>query len=385
MTVLEKENMELTMFTYESLVQRQFNAVTALRAEIEGLMRLGDIQASDRGDSIVFVGRLNNSGEDTYHLVRDRFRRLGYTALLRHENGEDIIVAQKGVSIFTRSNPLINIFLLLATIVTTTFVGAGFAGVDIVSAFQSAVNTGQFLPLLSALGAGASFSATLLLILGVHEMGHYIAARLHNVHVTLPYFIPVPFGLGTFGAFIQLKSPVENRKSLFDVGLAGPVAGFLVALPLMIIGLMASEVVPPAVGIGGRLGQSILLGWLVDLIQPHAAGYAVTLNPVAIAAWFGMLVTGFNLLPMGQLDGGHVAYAVLGKAARPLAYLTFGGLILAGFSLWSGWLTWAFFAFITGLRHAEPLNDITPLDPARKFVGLLTLVWFFLIITPRPF
>jgi membrane-associated protease RseP (regulator of RpoE activity) len=375
---------EPAMFTYESLLQRQFDIVSALRAEIEGLMRLGDIQTSGRGESVVFVGRLQTNAEDTYRLARDRFRRLGYTALLRHENGEDIIVAQKGVSIFTRSNPLINIFLLLATIVTTTFVGASFAGVNILSVFQPALNTGQYLPLLSALGAGASFSATLLLILGVHEMGHYIAARMHHVHVTLPYFIPVPFGLGTFGAFIQLKSPVENRRALFDVGLAGPVAGFLVALPLMIAGLMASEVVP-AVGIGGQLGQSILLGWLVDLFQPHAAGYAVALNPVAIAAWFGMLVTGFNLLPMGQLDGGHVAYAVLGKAARPLAYLTFGGLVLAGFTLWSGWWTWAFFVFITGLRHAEPLNDVTPLDPARKFVGLLTLIWFFLIITPRPF
>ncbi|MBI3242179.1 MAG: site-2 protease family protein [Chloroflexi bacterium] len=372
------------MFTYESLVQRQFDVVAALRAEIEGLMRLGDIQASDRGESVVFVGRLQTNAEDTYRLARDRFRKLGYTAILRHENGEDIIVAQKGVSIFTPSNPIINVLLLLATIITTTFAGAGFAGVNIVPAFQAAMSTGQFGPLLSALGAGASFSATLLLILGVHEMGHYIAARLHNVHVTLPYFIPVPFGLGTFGAFIQLKSPVESRKSLFDVGLAGPVAGFIVALPLMIVGLMASEVVP-AVGVGGRLGQSILLSWLLNLIQPHAAGYAVALNPVAIAAWFGMLVTGFNLLPMGQLDGGHVAYAVLGKAARPLAYLTFAGLILAGFRLWSGWWTWAFLAFITGLRHAEPLNDITPLDPARKFVGLLTLIWFFLIITPRPF
>ncbi len=375
---------EPTMFTYESLLQRQFDVVTDLRAEIEGLMRLGDIQASDRGESVVFVGRLQTTAEDTYRLVRDRFRKLGYTALLRHENGEDIIVAQKGVSIFTRSNPIINVLLLLATILTTTFAGAGLAGVNIISAWRLALNSGQVLPLLSALGTGASFAATLLLILGVHEMGHYIAARLHNVHVTLPYFIPVPFGLGTFGAFIQLKSPVESRKSLFDVGLAGPVAGFLVALPLMIIGLLASQVVP-AVGVGGRLGQSILLRWLIDLIQPHAAGYAVALNPVAIAAWFGMLVTGFNLLPMGQLDGGHVAYSVLGKAARPLAYLTFGGLILAGFTLWPGWWTWAFLAFITGLRHAEPLNDITPLDPARKFVGLLTLIWFFLIITPKPF
>ncbi|MBI2976068.1 MAG: site-2 protease family protein [Chloroflexi bacterium] len=371
------------MYSYESLLQRQFNVVSALRAEVEGLMRLGDIKASEGGESVVFVGRLLTTADETYRLVRDRFRALGYTAILRSENGADMIVAQKGVSIFTRSNPLINVVLLLATIISTTLVGAGFTQVNLVAALRAALVAGQWGALISALAAGASFSATLLAILGVHEMGHYITARIHNVNVTLPYFIPVPFGLGTLGAFIQLKSPVENRKALFDVGLSGPVAGFVVAVPLMIIGLLASHVVP-AVG-GQRLGLSIFVNWLVNLIQPHAAAYAVALHPIAIAAWFGILVTGINLLPMGQLDGGHVAYAVLGKYARPLAFAVFGLMVWLGFTVWSGWWTWAFFALITGLRHAEPLNDITPLDPARKFVGLLTLVWFLLIVTPKPF
>ncbi|MBM4423845.1 MAG: site-2 protease family protein [Chloroflexi bacterium] len=372
------------MFTYESLLQRQFNIVAALRAEVDGLMRLGDIQASDRGDSVVFIGRLLTTAEEAYRLARDRFRRLGYTAILRRENGDDVIVAQRGVSRLTRSNLLINATLLLAAIVTTTLAGAGFAQVNVFRALRLAFTAGQWGNLLEALAAGAPFAITLLLILGVHEMGHYIAARIHGVDVTLPYFIPVPFGLGTFGAFIQLKSPVENRKALFDVGLAGPVAGFLVALPLLIIGLLASDLVP-VFSEDGRLGTSILVRWLIDLVQPHVEGYAVALHPVAIAAWFGMLITGFNLLPMGQLDGGHIAYAVLGKAARPLAYLAFGALILMGFTVWSGWWTWAVLALITGLRHAQPLNDITPLDPVRKFVGVLTLAWFFLIITPKPF
>jgi membrane-associated protease RseP (regulator of RpoE activity) len=372
------------MFTYESLLQRQLNIVAALRAEIEGLMRLEDVKASDRGDSIVFVGRLLTTDEDAYHIVRDRFRRLGYTAFLRRENGEDVIVAQRGVSKLTRSNPLINLALLLATIATTTFAGAGFAQVNIARALQLTITAGQWGGLLEALAAGAPFAITLLLILGVHEMGHYIAARIHGVSVTLPYFIPFPFGLGTFGAFIQLKSPVENRKALFDVGLAGPVAGFVVAVPLLIVGLLASGVVP-SVSEAGRLGTSVLVRWLLDFVHPHGPGYAVALHPIAIAAWFGMLVTGFNLLPMGQLDGGHVAYAVLGKFARPLAYLAFGALILMGFTVWSGWWTWAFLAMLTGLRHAQPLNDITPLDPVRKFVGALTLLWFLLIITPKPF
>lgn len=371
------------MFSYESTLQRQFNIVAALRAEIEGLMRLGDIQASDRGDSVVFIGRLLTTAEDAYRVISDRFRRLGYTAFLRHEDGKDYVVAQRGVSIFARSNPTINLALLAATVLTTTLAGAAFADVDIVRAFRLAFAAGQWGGLAGALVAGAPFAITLLLILGVHEMGHYIAARIHGVHVTLPYFIPVPFGLGTFGAFIQLKSPVENRKALFDVGLAGPVAGFVVALPLMVVGLLASSVVPMS---GGQtLGVSILVDWMVNLIHPHGAGFAVAWNPIAIAAWFGMLVTGFNLLPMGQLDGGHVAYAVLGKAAGMLGYLTFGTLILMGFTLWPGWWTWAVLALLTGLRHAEPLNDITPLDPVRKFIGVLTLIWFFLIITPKPF
>jgi membrane-associated protease RseP (regulator of RpoE activity) len=370
------------MFTYESLLQRQFNIVATLRAEVETLMRLMDIQASERGDSVVFVGRLLTNPDNAFSILRDRFRQLGYTLFLRHENGEDLVVAQRGVSVFSRSNPLIHAGLLLTTILTTTLAGAGFAGVDAWRAIQLATG-GNMAPLIAALSAGAPFAITLLLILGVHEMGHYVAARLHNVAVTLPYFIPVPFGLGTFGAFIQLKSPVENRKALFDVGLAGPVAGFVVAVPLMIIGLLASTVVPAS---GGQtLGLSILVNWLVNFIQPHAAGYAVALHPIAIAAWFGILVTGFNLLPMGQLDGGHIAYAVLGKAARPIALLTFATLVIMGFTLWSGWLTWAVLALLTGLRNAEPLNDITPLDPVRRFIGALTLIWFILIITPQPF
>jgi membrane-associated protease RseP (regulator of RpoE activity) len=372
------------MVTYDpTLLPRQSDTVAALRAEIEGFMRLGETQASEREDSVIFAGKLIAPADDAYPIIRDRFRRLGYTGFLRREHDKDYVVAQRGVSVFAPSNPLVNLILLAATVVTTMMAGAALVDVNIVSAIRLGLDTGQWGRLLEALIAGAPFATTLLLILGVHEMGHYVAARLHGVNVTLPYFIPVPFGLGTFGAFIQLKSPVENRKALFDVGLSGPVAGFLVALPLMIVGLMGSQIVPATAG--QQLGQSMMLKWLVDLIQPHGPGFAIALSPVAIAAWFGILVTGFNLLPMGQLDGGHIAYSVLGKAARPLAYLTFGTLILMGFMIWSGWWTWAVLVLLTGLRHAEPLNDITPLDPVRKFIGLLTLVWFIMIFTPRPF
>jgi membrane-associated protease RseP (regulator of RpoE activity) len=165
---------------------------------------------------------------------------------------------------------------------------------------------------------------------------------------------------------------------------AGPLAGFIVAVPLMVVGLLSSEVVPAADG-ASRMGASLLVRWLVDIFAPHVATEAVRLSPIAIAAWFGLLVTALNLLPMGQLDGGHIAYAVLGKSARAVSVVTLIGLVILGFTTWSGWWTWAFFALLTGLGHARPLNDITPLDWPRRLVALMTLGIFFLLITPRPF
>ncbi len=372
------------MFTYERLFQQQFDIIAQLRQEFTGLFQVTDVRASERGDWVMFVGRLARDDESVYDALRERFKRLGYTLILRHEDGNDIVVAQRGLLPIARFNPLINIALLAATLLTTLFAGASFAGVEPMAALRAVWVRGDWLRLVEALMAGAPFAFTLLFILGVHEMGHYLAGRLHGVQVSLPYFIPVPFGLGTFGAFIQMKSPVENRKALFDVGVAGPLAGFAVAVPLMIIGLLFSQVVPASVG-EARMGASLLVRGLLEIFVPHAANEAVRLSPIAIAAWFGLLVTAINLLPMGQLDGGHIAYAVLGKSARALSMVTFMGAIILGFTAWSGWWTWALFALLTGLSHVKPLNDITPLDWPRRLVGLMTLGVFFLLITPRPF
>jgi membrane-associated protease RseP (regulator of RpoE activity) len=375
----------LGVSSYELKLQQELDLVARLRQEIEPLFAVADIRASERGDAVMFVGKLASTGEvdAIYGQLRERFQRLGYTPVLRREGSRDIVVAQRGLIGAARFNPLINLLLFVATLFTTLLAGAGFAGVNAWPAVRAVLTGGDLARLVPVLTAGAPFAGTLLFILGVHEMGHYVAARLHGVQVSLPYFIPVPLGLGTFGAFIQMKSPVENRKALFDVGLAGPLAGLAVALPLMVVGLLMSEVTTRTTT--GGMGTSVLLRWMLDVLVPHAANEVVRLSPVAIAAWFGLLVTGFNLLPMGQLDGGHVAYAVLGKAARPLALATFVGMLVAGYTLWSGWYTWAFFAFITGLRHAEPLNDITPLGWGRRLIALATLVLFFLLITPRPF
>jgi membrane-associated protease RseP (regulator of RpoE activity) len=379
------ENGRQGVSSYELRLQQELDLIGRLRQEIEGLFHVADVRASERGDAVMFVGQLASTGEvdAIYGQLRERFKRLGYTPVLRREGARDIVVAQRGLIGTARFNPLINVLLFVATLFTTLLAGASFANPGAMLPALRALLNGNLERLVPVLLSGLPFAGTLLFILGVHEMGHYVAARLHGVQVTLPYFIPVPFGLGTFGAFIQMKSPVENRKALFDVGLAGPLAGLAVALPLMAVGLLTSEVVGRTVPQG--MGTSLLLRWMVDVLVPHAANEAVRLSPMAIAAWFGLLVTGFNLLPMGQLDGGHVAYAVLGKWAQPLALATFAAMLVMGYTLWSGWYTWAFFAFITGLRHAEPLNDITPLDWGRRVIALATVVLFFLLITPRPF
>lgn len=372
------------MFTYEARLQQQMDLVSRLRQQVEGLFNITDVHTTDQGDGVVFMGQLLLNAEAAYSALRERFRSLGYTPVLRREGNTDIVVAHRGVFAAVRSNPLINLVLLMATLFTTLLAGASFAGVNAYSVLFRAWGSGHWAAALPALGAGLPFAGTLLFILGVHEMGHYVAARLHGVQVTLPYFIPVPFlGLGTFGAFIQMKSPVENRKALFDVGVAGPLAGFAVALPLMVIGLLQSQVVARA-GLG-TFGSSLLLRGLAAVVLPHAANQAIHLSPMAIAAWFGLLVTAINLLPMGQLDGGHVAYAVVGRLAQPVAMITFAVLVVLGLTLWNGWLIWALFALVTGLQHPQPLNDITPLDWGRRLVGLFTLGLFFLLITPRPF
>jgi Zn-dependent protease len=410
------------MYSYYTARQQELDLVGRLQAEVSNFMHLGDVRTSARGDSIIFIGRLISGAEETYRDLRDRLRPYGYTPMLRKDGDNDVVVALRGLAPGVAPAPRqdgqlapparpsseaeippswpgraaqaaprarigsslwLHGGLLAITTITTLLAGASFSNVNVFRALRLFVNGGNVAALLQTMVAGVPFAATLLLILGVHEMGHYVAARLHGVKVTLPYFIPAPFGLGTFGAFIAMKSPVENRKALFDVGLAGPIAGFVVAVPLMIVGLMLSSIVP-AVG-GGMLGRSLLVTWLINLFQPHAAGFAVQLHPIAIAAWFGLLVTAFNLMPMGQLDGGHVAYAILGKAARPLAFATFAGLLAMGYFFWSGWYTWAVFALIIGLSHPQPANDITPLDGARKFAGLLTFVLFLLLITPKPF
>ena len=243
--------------------------------------------------------------------------------------------------------------------------------------------------------SGIPFAFTLLAILGTHEFGHYFVARYHQAAVTLPYFIPFPalpgmLSLGTMGAVIQLRSPIRNRKQLFDIGVAGPLAGLVVAIPLLIYGLSQSSIQsrPTQVAYYLQEGNSLLYIGLKYVVYGRILpgdGLDVTMSSMAFAAWIGLFVTCLNLLPMGQLDGGHIAYALFGRRAWWLARLTAVGLLILGIVGWKGWFLWVILPFVFGLRHPPPLNDHTPLDPRRKALGVVMILVFILVFIPIPF
>jgi membrane-associated protease RseP (regulator of RpoE activity) len=359
--------------------------INGLRAELVGLFQVTEVVVRRHSQLISFTGRLLNDADLSYQEIERRFRPLGYTPMLRREKGEDVLLALEGVIERARTgNPLVNLLLFVMTVFTTLAAGASLSGENLVATLLA----WSPLEAMRAAVAGAPFAIALLGILGVHEFGHYAAARWHGVAATLPYFIPMPFnGLGTMGAFIAVKSPMQDRRVLFDIGLAGPLAGFVVALPMLVVGLLLSNTHVPYFS-GGLtlrlLGNSILVQGMIDFLKDIPAGRTLMLHPVFYAAWWGLLITGINLLPVGQLDGGHVAYALFGRRAHLLAQLTFVGLLLAGYLLSYSWFVWAFLIMLGGLRHPAPMNDITGIGPVRGVIGLMAVVLFVLIITPVP-
>ncbi|MBI4687516.1 MAG: site-2 protease family protein [Nitrospirae bacterium] len=225
----------------------------------------------------------------------------------------------------------LHILLFILTVITTLFAGAMMRGVI---PWQNP----------EKIYLGIPFSATLLTILMTHELSHYFVSRRHNVSVTLPYFIPAPSMIGTFGAIIKMRPPIYDKRSLIDIGSAGPLGGFVVAVAAVIIGLSYSEIIPvgklPKEGFS--LGSSLLFSFLAKLVlNIDMQRYDVVLHPVAFAGWIGLFVTSVNLLPLGQLDGGHIAYAVFGERQPLIARIVIGILIILGFTTWEGWIVWA--------------------------------------------
>ena len=314
------------------------------------------------------------------YTVKDLKKSLkGQPYSIKYENidGEILIKAQpvKTIEIKIPKIPRINLILFILTIFTTLLAGALMEGIN---------------PLNDPMGItkGIPFSITLMLILGCHEFGHYFYAQKHNVNATLPYFIPAPTFIGTFGAFIKIKSPIYRKDALLQIGAAGPIAGFIIAVPALIIGLSLSQVVEfSSANIGISLGDSILIKLLSTIIFPNLASTQdVMLHPIAFAGWIGLLVTMLNLLPIGQLDGGHVAYAMLGRKHDKVAKYALWALIPMGF-LSLNWIVWA--ALIMLLMRTTkhpPVSDVDkPLTKRNKQIGYICLAIFILCFIPVPF
>lgn len=282
------------------------------------------------------------------------------------------------------------LLLLLLTLFTTTTLGAAWStvggGDDL--AWLAPSTIARVWGDAAAIAAGLQFSLPLLMILLAHEFGHYWMCRYHRVSASLPYFLPAPWGLGTLGAFIRIRAPIHTKRQLFDVGVAGPLAGFVVLVPFLLAGIARSVPIPLHLSQGGTptlvLGGSWAMRLAMAVLHPGLApDMGLDLHPYALAAWVGLLATSLNLLPLGQLDGGHILYAVTGRWQRRLAlplWLALG----AASVLWVGWLLWAAIILLMGLRHPPVRDEASPLGPGRLVLAVVALLLFVLCFMPAP-
>lgn len=344
-----------------------------LRKNVEDILVIRERQL--RGLTVVFGGDLLVSPSRALDLLEGRFRPYGYTPFLREEGGGAWVQALPLAEVTEAGNPVVNLLLFLATCASTVWAGSG--------ALNPFADPGRLL-------AGVPFAVTLLSILGTHEFGHYFTARSYGASVSLPYFIPAPppFIFGTLGAIIKMRSPARDRNSLFDIAVAGPLAGLVVAIPALLVGLSWSRVVTVPPGFGGLVfGDSLLMRFLVYLtFGPLPADADVLIHPVGLAGWVGLFVTALNLFPVGQLDGGRIAYALFGVHHRKVSLATFLALLVLGAVTQSmNWIVWAgLLFFLIGFHHSPPLNDITPLSAGRRLLGFGCLVLLVLLIPPVP-
>jgi membrane-associated protease RseP (regulator of RpoE activity) len=285
------------------------------------------------------------------------------------------------------------LLLFLATLISTLTVGSEFALSYAQNREPFSGPQGLFSMMFNAvshpaiLALGIPFSFTLLTILLAHELGHYFACKIYGIDVSYPYFIPAPTLFGTFGAFIRIRSPITTRRALFDVGLAGPVIGFILAAPAIAWGVALSKIVP-----GVEQNAPILFGvpplmrFCVFIFHPHINPEWLLLNPVGRAAWVGLFVTGLNLLPVWQLDGGHIVYSLASKYHRRISIAVALGLLLMGKYAWPGWYVWGGLLLVLALRFRHPpvFDQWDSLDATRRLWAVVALLMFILCFTPWP-
>ncbi len=286
----------------------------------------------------------------------------------------------------TRERYWLHGLLFALTLLSTTIVGAAMQyefdrnlPFDIEKSFSLYLTIWRQPALLAR---GLPFSLTLMIILTAHEMGHFVAALVHRVDASLPYFIPSPF-LGTFGAFIRVRSPIYSKAVLFDIGAAGPLAGFVFLVPALSIGMAFSKIIPNIIYQSPVHFGVPLLQWLMQQAIFHGTRTAdLCLHPIARAAWIGMFATAMNLLPVGQLDGGHILYSFFPRRHRTVSKCLCIMLLPLGI-FWRGWLLWGLVLLWLGRRHPV-IDDPTQLTPGRRKLGFLALAIFILCFTYSP-
>ena len=333
-----------------------------------------------------FEGRLIGDSEAAYAQLDDALRPLALVPVFRERDNRHIVHVLSGRTTPQPRSPLINIILFITTVFSVLILGTTIAISEIsyTNPFRANQLAANF---LLELWRGLPYAISILLILGSHELGHYFAARHHKIAVTLPYFIPAPFisFLGTFGAFIQLREPMRNRKVLLDIGAAGPLTGLIIAIPIVFIGLATSTVGPMTPG-GYLEGNSFLYALAKTIVFGRFlpdGQVDVYMNQLAMAGWAGLLVTALNLIPLGQLDGGHILYSLIGDRARRFYYpLVIGAILLAVLN--QAWVLWVLLLLLFGRTYAAPLDMITPLDRRRRWVGILAIALFIVIFVPEP-
>jgi membrane-associated protease RseP (regulator of RpoE activity) len=367
-------------------------------------------------NKIVYIAKYTGRilAEDTamaYDQLAGWVKPMGMIPIFRQEEGQHVIYLVHDVPAPKPSNPWVNLALFFVTLASVLYTGASYG-------LQAPIQGDFWAILVELVRRGWPFAVSLILILGAHELGHYFAGRHHGVHVTLPYFIPFPFSpFGTMGAFINMKEPAKNKRVLLDIGIAGPLAGFILSIPILWIGLKLSSVdilpLTHAPDVMYQLeGNSLLylfmkymafgqllpspasfgqlpawLHWLSFFFTARPlplGGNDVTLNAVAWAGWAGLLVTGLNLIPAGQLDGGHILYTFFGRKTMQVLFPIIL-VVLAALGIgWNGWWLWVALIFFFGRQNAETMDDITPLDAKRKILAVVAFGIFFLTFVPVP-
>jgi len=353
-----------------------------LRRNIEDLFRVERQEV--RGATFAWGGQLLVEPARALSLLEPRLKRFGYTPFLGRQGGVVWIRAVPLADVGEPSRAGVNLLLFALTVLSTLAAGCLVAGSFPFVTFNPFLQPWRLLD-------GVPFSFTLLAILGTHEFGHYFTARFYGASVSLPFFIPAPppiFLFGTMGAVIRMRSPARDRNSLFDIAVAGPLAGLVVAIPALLLGLSWSRVgmvLPEHSGI--TFGDSLLMRLLTWMVfGPIPQGMDVFVHPVALAGWVGLFVTALNLFPVGQLDGGRIAYALVGSWHRQVSIGTFVGLMALGAVFQSAnWIVFgALVLLLMGFHHAPPLDDLTPLSRRRYALGVFCLILLIALIPPVP-